>query len=144
MDMATHLDREVDDEWLQTQIDAASEALPDALVPEHPDHVPAWSDTTVPEFLSWCNREAHLRASDHAHFAGAFGGPEDRYVGARLLTGWYERNLRIAENLRLVADDTDADRLIIAVGLAHVHVLRHLLGNVPLLCPVTPIPVLAA
>lgn len=144
MDMADHLDREVDGAWLQDQVVAGSEPLPESLTPEPTDHADAWADSTVTEFLAWFNGESHLRASDRAHFTGAFGGPEERYVGSRLLTGWYERNLKIAENLRLVAGDTDADRLVLVVGQSHVHILRHLLDNVPLLCPESPVPVLDA
>ncbi|WP_232702011.1 DUF5694 domain-containing protein [Halobacterium wangiae] len=142
MDMAAHLDRDVDDEWFEEQVDAAVESLPEFLVPDYADHVEKWDNASVTEFLAWYNREEHLRTNDRTHFAGAFGGPEDRYVGSRLLTGWYERNLKTAENLRRVAGGTDTDRVVLVVGQGHVHVLRHLLDNVPLLCPVSPVPVL--
>lgn len=144
MDMAAHLDRDVDGEWLQAQVAAGSEKLPASLAPESHDHVEVWGDSAVTEFLACHNREQHLRANDRAQFTAAFGGPEERYVGSRLLTGWYERNLKITENLRLVAGETDADRLLLVVGVGHVHVLRHLLDNVSLLCPVSPLPVLEA
>lgn len=142
MDMAAHLDREVDDEWFQEQVAAASSDLPDPLEPDSADHVELWNDATITEFLARYNREEHLQTADRGHFAGAFGGPEDRYVGARLLTGWYERNLKTAENLRRVADETDADRVVLVIGHSHVHILRHLLDNAPLVCPVSPLPVL--
>jgi hypothetical protein len=142
MDMGDHLDREVDDEWFQAQARGAHEDLPESLVPDLPNHVDAWTESTVSDCLAALNRERHLRANDRAHFAAAFGGPADRYVGSELLTGWYERNLKTAENLRIVAEESDADRMVLVVGLGHVHILRQLLDNVPMLCPVSPLPLL--
>ncbi|MFB6072790.1 MAG: DUF5694 domain-containing protein [Halobacterium sp.] len=142
MDMAAHLDEDVDDDWFRDQLDAAFEDLPDELTPARADRVDRWRERTVTDFLAWLNRPERVRYGDRAQFAAAFGGPADRYVGARLLTGWYERNLRTAENLHRLATDTDADRVLLVVGLNHVHVLRHLLDDDPLLCPVSALPVL--
>jgi hypothetical protein len=142
MAMESHLDRAVDTEWLQTQIANSVEDLPDGLTPTRSDYVERWSDSTATEFLAWFNRHEQLRYGDRAQFAGAFGGPAEHYVGARLLTGWYERNLRTAENLHRTASETDADRVLLVIGKNHVHILRHLLDNDPLLCPVSALPVL--
>ncbi|HKL27777.1 MAG TPA: DUF5694 domain-containing protein [Natrialbaceae archaeon] len=100
-----------------------------------------WHDSTVLEFLRWINQEESIRSNERGHFAMTLIGPEEQYVGARIQTAWYERNLRIVENLWRAMDE-DIDRLALVIGYGHVHILRHLLSDAPPFCPVDPLPVL--
>lgn len=97
---------------------------------------------TVPEHLRWTNREARLHRNHDLMFAAAMAGTDERYLGSQLLAGWYERNLRMVENVWRAVGDGD-ERAVFVVGSGHVHVLRHLLGEVPGLCPASPLPVLS-
>ena len=63
------------------------------------------------------------------------------FEGARLLGGWYERNLRTVQNLYSIAEDTN-ERVLVIIGSGHVRVLRHLLREAPMFCPVSPLPFL--
>lgn len=97
--------------------------------------------STVTEHLRLLNREANLRFNHESMFAGALAGVDTRYVGARLLATWYERNLRILENLWRAAD-TDTERIFLVIGDGHVRILRDLLDEAPMCCPVSALPVL--
>ena len=143
--MAANLD---DDEAEQLDFEAmierASERL-DAPVPSPAEHKRAadehLSTSTIPAYLRWVNREGRLHMNHDAMFAAGIAGGDERGIGSRLLSAWYERNLRIVENLWCTADPDD-DRLFLVVGSGHVHVLRQLLEEMPGVCPTSPLPLL--
>jgi len=143
MPMDAYLDEELDDESFASLIERGAETHPESLVPERENWLPEWESRTVESFLRWYNKPERLTTNDERHFLAAFGGIEERYVGARLLTGWYERNLRMAENIWWAASDNDLNRVLLVVGQGHVHLLRHMLATMPGTCPVSPVPVLA-
>lgn len=99
------------------------------------------TESTVTEHLRFLNCEANLRFNHDLLFAGPLAGAKERYVGARILSAWYERNLRILENLWRAADG-ETDRLLLLIGVGHVRVLRHLLSETPMFCPVSALSVL--
>ncbi len=94
------------------------------------------------EYLRYLNSEENLHHNHDRMFAAALAAADRRYLGSKLLAGWYERNLRMVENLWRATDD-DTDQLVQIVGAGHVHVLRHLLDEAPMFRPVSPLPVLA-
>lgn len=141
--MDAHLDDELDQASFDDLLEAARESVDESLLPDDSDWLDQWEDSTVTEFLRWYNRPENLLANDENHYAAAFAGVEERYVGARLLTGWYERNLRIAENIWRAAADHGLERVLLVVGQGHVHLLRHVLATMPMTCPASPVPVLA-
>lgn len=96
------------------------------------------AEDTVPEFLASLNREPALRTNGALTFAAGFHAEGEDHPGARLLTAWYERNLRIAENLWRALDDGDA-RVLLPVGSAHVRPLRQVLDEAPMFCPASPL-----
>jgi hypothetical protein len=51
------------------------------------------------------------------------------YVGADVLSGWYNRNLRIFANLTRVVGDSD--RVLVIFGSGHVAILRDLVQSAP-------------
>ena len=66
---------------------------------------------------------------------------EDIYVGALKLRPWYDRNLRMVQNLFRHADPA-MDRIVFVVGASHVRVLKQIMEMTPQLCPVDPVPLL--
>lgn len=97
---------------------------------------------TVPEFLAYLNREPALKTNGALTFAAGFHADGEDHPGARLATAWYERNLRIAENLWR-ALDADVERVLLPIGSAHVRPLRHLLDEAPMFCPASPLGLLS-
>jgi hypothetical protein len=66
---------------------------------------------------------------------------EEVYAGALKLRPWYDRNLRIVQNLFRTLDPEDYG-LLLVIGSGHVRILKQILEITPQLCPVDPIPYL--
>lgn len=66
---------------------------------------------------------------------------EDVYAGALKLRPWYDRNLRIVQNLFRSLEPEDG-RILLVIGSAHARVLKQMLELTPQLCPVDPVPYL--
>jgi hypothetical protein len=60
----------------------------------------------------------------------------DLYAGALKLRPWYDRNLRIVQNLFRIADPAD-DRILLVIGAGHLRVLKQMMEMTPQLCPVS-------
>lgn len=60
------------------------------------------------------------------------------YAGALKLRPWYDRNLRIVQNLFRAAEPDD-ERILLVIGSGHVRVLKQILEITPQLCPVDPV-----
>lgn len=67
---------------------------------------------------------------------------DDVYVGALKLRPWYDRNLRILQNLFRVMDPSD-DRALLIIGTGHLRVLKQMMEMTPQICPVSALPLLA-
>lgn len=67
---------------------------------------------------------------------------EEVYAGALKLRPWYDRNLRIVQNLFRALDPGD-ERLLLVIGIGHTRVLKQILELTPQLCPVDPVPYLS-
>lgn len=111
---------------------------PETVARRAEDHL---AESTVTEHLAWLNDEQRLRENHDLLFAQALAGSEQRYIGARMAGAWYERNIRVVENLWHATGGTP-DRVLLLFGSGHVRVLRHLLTEAPPFCPVSPLPVL--
>lgn len=66
---------------------------------------------------------------------------EDVYAGALKLRPWYERNLRIVQNVFRILEPEDGSVLLV-IGSGHLRVLKQMLEMTPQLCPVDPAPYL--
>lgn len=66
---------------------------------------------------------------------------EDVYAGALKLRPWYDRNLRIVQNLFRILEPEDRGVLLV-IGSGHLRVLKQMLEMTPQLCPVDPVPYL--
>lgn len=67
---------------------------------------------------------------------------DEFYVGALKLRPWYDRNLRILQNLFRVMDPSD-DRVLLIIGTGHLRVLKQMMEMTPQICPVSALPLLA-
>lgn len=63
----------------------------------------------------------------YMHFARVGAG--DNYVGADLVSKWYERNIRIFSNLQRIAEP--GDRILVIFGSGHAAILRELVEYAP-------------
>lgn len=54
---------------------------------------------------------------------------------------WYDRNLRMIHHLWRIMESSD-DRIFLLAGTGRIRMLRHLLDQAPMFCPVSPLPVL--
>ena len=54
-------------------------------------------------------------------------GAGDTYIGAEVLVGWYDRNIRIFANLRQIMQPED--RILVIFGSGHVAILRELISG---------------
>jgi len=66
---------------------------------------------------------------------------DEVYAGALKLRPWYDRNLRIVQNLFRVADPA-GDRVLLVIGAGHLRLLKQILEMTPQLCAVSALPVL--
>jgi len=107
------------------------------------------AESTIPEYCRWLNREAELRKNHYGMFnAYVPYGEGENFGGPEALGTWYERNLKMVHNLwRAVDADAhetgDEYRVLVVVGSGHVRILRHLLDETPMFCPVNPLPCLS-
>lgn len=100
-------------------------------------------DSTISEFLRWSNQEPRLRDNHDSMFGDVIPwGAGEKSEGARLLGGWHERNARIVQNVWTIVESVD-ERVLLPVGSGHVRVLRYLLDESPMFCPVSPLPFLS-
>lgn len=93
-------------------------------------------ENTVVEILRMLNDPAKL-AEDHGlytEFAGVGAG--DTYVGADLLAGWYERNIRTFADLRALG--RPGERVLVIIGAGHAPILRELVTYHPAMTLVEP------
>jgi hypothetical protein len=100
--------------------------------------------STIVDHLHWINREDALHDNHDLMFAAALAGVDeaDADLGVGFLAGWYARNIQTVANIWHMTDE-DTDRVVKIVGTGHVHVLRHLLDEAPMFCPVSPLGVLS-
>jgi hypothetical protein len=89
-----------------------------------------WHRTrTLTQILRSMNSEPYLRAAEAPYMEMAGVGAGDGWVGATVVAGWYERNLKIFANLVQIAEP--GDRILFVVGQGHAPILRHLISNHP-------------
>jgi len=97
-----------------------------------------WTDSTLAAILRDANRDAVPGNSE------LYGGflplvEEEVYAGALKLRPWYDRNLRIVQNLFRITDPA-GDRVLLVIGSGHLRVLKQIMEMTPQLCPVSALP----
>lgn len=97
---------------------------------EHDDAMKA--SMPLRDFLLYMNSPERVRVGHGSYLTGSFHvGRGDNYTGADNVTGWwYNRNLRIFENvMRLV--DSPRERVFVLVGAGHLPILLHAAESSP-------------
>jgi hypothetical protein len=84
---------------------------------------------TVGEILRLGNDPAKLAHGHGAYMRFARVGAGDTYVGAELLSKWYDRNIRIFANLQRLVEP--GDRILVIIGSGHAPILRELITYDP-------------
>lgn len=87
------------------------------------------AEETIGANLRFMNRPDVLRRTHEPYAVQATVGAADDHVGARVVSVWYERNLRIFANLAAVT--RPGDRVLLVIGAGHVPILRHLVETHP-------------
>lgn len=85
---------------------------------------------TVREHLREINADAALAMGNAPYLLLAEVGKDTSYVGAEVVAGWYERNLKIAMNIIRLAE-SPAERILVLIGAGHVPLLRQFLQESP-------------
>jgi hypothetical protein len=79
---------------------------------------------TIGQILRLSNDPKELAADHGSYLRFARVGAGDSYVGADLLSKWYDRNIRIHANLQRIVEP--GDRVIVIIGSGHAPILREL------------------
>ena len=99
------------------------------------------ASSSISEYHEWINRDAQLRENHDLMFDGGIRVTDEPFGSPIALAYWYDRNIRMVHNLWRTMEPDD-DRVLLLVGSGHVRVLRHLLIEAPMFCPVSPLPYL--
>ena len=97
--------------------------------------------TPIPEYLAWKNQESQLRYNHDLMFDRGIRATKETLGTPTFLAYWYDRNIRMAHHLWRAMEHGD-ERMLLVVGTGHIRVLRHLLDETPMCCPVSPLPYL--
>ncbi|CAN5563069.1 hypothetical protein BH24DEI1_BH24DEI1_09830 [soil metagenome] len=79
---------------------------------------------TVRQILRHSNDPGSLAKDHGVYIAFAAIGAGDTYIGAELLSAWYDRNIRIFANLQCITEPDD--RILVVYGAGHAAILREL------------------
>lgn len=78
--------------------------------------------------------------SDQTIYATAFEHSEPgEYAMVKIMTAWFQRNLRIASNIWNVPAEDD-ERVLVVYGASHVPGLKQILTGTPMMVPVNALP----
>lgn len=81
---------------------------------------------SVRSLLRFQNTPEHRAEHHDVYLRFAPIGAGDSFVGANLLSAWYDRNIRIYANLCRIIEPSD--RVLVVYGSGHVPILRELVG----------------
>ncbi len=86
--------------------------------------------TQIPliEYYLYINDQDIIERSHGIYIVDSFkfgmGMPDD-YFGPDMKTAWYNRNLRILQNIYLMIEQTKAERVLVVIGSGHLPILTH-------------------
>jgi len=86
-------------------------------------------ENTVGQILRQTNERKRLARDHGTYMRFARVGAGDTYVGAELVSKWYERNIHIFSNLQRIANP--GDRILVIIGSGHAPILRELITYDP-------------
>lgn len=99
------------------------------------------SSCTIREYHRWLNSEDNLYVNHEGMFDRAIRATGERFGSPLALEYWYDRNIRMTHHIWRTMDAED-EKILLLVGSGHVRILRHLLTEAPMFCPVSPEPYL--
>ena len=82
---------------------------------------------TVGDVLKYINNLEWIADNHSLYVDFASIGAGDNYCGAKVLSTWYERNIRIFGNLKKIANL--GDRILVIYGAGHAAILRELISS---------------
>lgn len=85
------------------------------------------------DYLLYLNSPERIRRSHGIYLVDSFKfgiGRKGDYFGADMKTYWYNRNLRILQNIYRIIDSPE-DRVLIVIGAGHLPILRHAVKTSP-------------
>lgn len=90
---------------------------------EHDDRL--LSRQSLRQYLLYLNAEERI-IQGHGHYLVDWFklGEDGDYTGPDVVTGWYNRNLRIFRNLQRITHMPD-ERILLIIGAGHLPILRH-------------------
>ncbi len=88
-------------------------------------------ENTLAEILRLHNDPSSIAEGHGLYMVLGGVGAGDTYVGANLLSRWYERNIRTFADLRALAEP--GDRILVIFGAGHAAILRELVKSDPAL-----------
>ena len=100
------------------------------------------ASSTLIEYFQWINSEDELRNNHDLMFDRGIRAADDTFGSPVFLAYWYDRNIRMVHHLWRALEQDD-ERMLLVVGSGHIRVLRHLLDEAPMFCPVSPLPYLS-
>ncbi|WP_338918016.1 DUF5694 domain-containing protein [Salinirubellus litoreus] len=99
-------------------------------------------EQALPEFYRHLNRLDRARTNDEILFSGAIGASDPgSFAPMKVLTAWYQRNLRIVSNLWNAIPEGN-ERVLLVFGASHLPSLKYFLDTAPMFAPVDPKPYL--
>jgi hypothetical protein len=87
------------------------------------------SKGTVLDVYRYFNSEATIRLSNSAYTYLCRIGDDDNFVGADLVSGWHQRNLRMFAKLSRLA--VPGERILVLYGQGHAYLLRDFIREAP-------------
>lgn len=85
------------------------------------------------EYLLYLNSPERITTGHGQYLVDSFKfgfGREGDFFGADMKTRWYNRNLRILQNIYRIIDSVD-DRVVIIIGAGHLPILKHAIISSP-------------
>lgn len=89
--------------------------------------------TPMEEYLIYLNSPERVNTGHGQYLVDSFKfgiGRDDDYFGADMKTRWYNRNLRILQNIYRLIESPD-DRVLIIIGSGHLPILKHAIQRSP-------------
>ena len=94
-------------------------------------------EETIGANLRFMNDPENILRAHQPYADMATVGAGDGYVGARVVSDWYARNLHIFANLARIAQP--GDRILLIIGMGHAPILRELIRSHPAMQLVEPL-----
>jgi hypothetical protein len=94
-------------------------------------------EQTIGANLHFMNDPVNILRAHQPYADMATVGAGDGYVGARVVSEWYDRNLHIFANVASIAQP--GDRILVIIGMGHAPILRELIRSHPQMQLVEPL-----